>query len=322
MLFANKQNLETELKVSLLSIRERELVLYSNNCRNIAECTAILSGFALVTLTYERQTTFSGFSPISKGAYELINYLAIILNSAAMFGATTCAMLGPGLALRGADGAMDQAVEGLALEFRTTFILFFFGIVSYFCCFTVFLSMDFINGDMYDLVLHLLLIVRAPHQTQPRVARPGTCTPPFAHSLSSLSRLQATFLFFLRSTFNACKRIYKKFRLPPEMTVSGAFDPDGRTRAHVTPEAAELDRLCERKRWWQWPRRQYLYFAVFMNEFVGISHAMFEERYMMNQVAPGTSRRPNNLVLHRILSYLEQPQARHRVVPSRIPHEW
>ena len=126
----------------------------------------------------------------------------------------------------------------------------------------------------------------------------------------SLSRLQATFLFFLRSTFNACKRIYKKFRLPPEMTVSGAFDPDGRTRAHVTPEAAELDRLCERKRWWQWPRRQYLYFAVFMNEFVGISHAMFEERYMMNQVAPGTSRRPNNLVLHRILSYLEQPQAR------------
>ena len=184
MLFANKQNLETELKVSLLSIRERELVLYSNNCRNIAECTAILSGFALVTHTYERQTTFSGFSPISKGAYELINYLAIILNSAAMFGATTCAMLGPGLALRGADGAMDQAVEGLALEFRTTFILFFFGIVSYFCCFTVFLSMDFINGDMYDLVLHLLLIVRAPHQTQPRVARPGTCTPPFAHSLS------------------------------------------------------------------------------------------------------------------------------------------
>ena len=105
--------------------------------------------------------------------------------------------------------------------------------------------------------------------------------------------MQATFLFFLRSTFNACKRIYKKFRLPPEMTVSGAFDPDGRTRAHVTPEAAELDRLCERKRWWQWPRRQYLYFAVFMNEFVGISHAMFEERYMMNQVAPGTSRRPN-----------------------------
>ena len=161
----------------------------------------------------------------------------------------------------------------------------------------------------------------------------------------SLARAQATFLFFLRSTFNACKRIYKKFRLPPEMTVSGAFDPDGRTRARVTPEAAELDRLCERKRWWQWPRRQYLYFAVFMNEFVGISHAMFEERYMMHQVdhptprrpspltpqpqpgepwpatspwtrrtrhqvAPGASRRPNNLVLHRILSYLEQPQAR------------
>ena len=192
MLFANKQNLETELKVSLLSIRERELVLYSNNCRNIAECTAILSGFALVTLTYERQTTFSGFSPISKGAYELINYLAIILNSAAMFGATTCAMLGPGLALRGADGAMDQAVEGLALEFRTTFILFFFGIVSYFCCFTVFLSMDFINGDMYDLVLHLLLIVSAPHQPNQewrgRHVHASVCSRPAARCGLSRSR--------------------------------------------------------------------------------------------------------------------------------------
>ena len=37
--------------------------------------------------------------------------------------------------------------------------------------------------------------------------------------------------------------------------------------------------------------RNPLYFAVFMNEFVGISHAMFEERYMMNRVAPGTSER-------------------------------
>ena len=31
------------------------------------------------------------------------------------------------------------------------------------------------------------------------------------------------FFFFLRSTLKACKRIYKKFRLPAEVAVSGAF---------------------------------------------------------------------------------------------------
>ena len=278
MLFANKQNLETELKVSLLSIRERELTLYSSNCRNIAGCTALLTGFSLTSLMYEKPGDFSEYSAAAKGAFELMNYLSVLFNTAAMFGATVCAMLGPGLALRGADGAMDQAVEGLALEFRTTFILFFCGVTTYFLCFSAFLTMDYRVGDVWDVLLHVVLI--------------------------------ATFLYFLRSTVKACKRIYKKFRLPPEVAVSGAFDPDGRNRRHASPEAIELQRLCDDKHWWQWPRRQYLYLAVFMNEFVGVSSQLFEERYAMSAPSAADSRRPNNMVLHRIISYLEQPQQR------------
>ena len=282
MLFANKQNLETELKVSLLGIRERELTLYTNNIRGIAGTTALLTGFSLTSLMYEKPGDFQSFSPVAKGTFELINYLSVMFNTAAMFGATVCAMLGPGLALRGADGAMDQAVEGLAVEFRTTFILFFCGVTTYFLCFSAFLTMDYTVGDAWDVMLHVMLI--------------------------------GTFLLFLRSTVKASKRIYKKFRLPPEAAVSGAFDPDGALTRRIAPEVAELERLCARKRWWQWPRRQYLYLAVFMDDFVGVSHQLFEERYAMS--APNergsAARRPNNMMLHRIISYLEMPQQRGR----------
>ena len=53
MLFADKQALETELKVSLLEIRERELDLYTQNCRNIGAQSALLAGFAYLALTYQ-----------------------------------------------------------------------------------------------------------------------------------------------------------------------------------------------------------------------------------------------------------------------------
>ena len=75
MLFADKQALETELKVSntrrslspqgrlksasvrsqvsLLAIRERELDLYTDNCRNIGAQSALLAGFAFTALTYQ-----------------------------------------------------------------------------------------------------------------------------------------------------------------------------------------------------------------------------------------------------------------------------
>ena len=233
MLFANKQALETELKVSLLQIRERELVLYAENCRNIGNISCMLAGFAYVTLTYERSDTFqTGAVSGGRYIYEFLAFFGMFSNMASMFGATACSMLGPGLALRGSDGAMDQAVEGLALEYRTIFMLFLTGVISFYACFSVFLILDYEEGS-FDAFLHVLLVL--------------------------------CFLVFLRSTVRACKRIYKKFRLPPEHAVAGSFDPDG-VQATVSWENKELDRLRLPKRWYQWPYRQYLYANVFMNE--------------------------------------------------------
>ena len=277
MLFADKQALETELKVSLLEIRERELNLYASNCRNIASITCMLAGFAYVTLTFEQgnSETFEGASARGKWLYELVAYSSLILNSVSMFGSTVCSMLGPGLALRGQDGAMDQAVEGLALEYRTIFMLFLTGILSFYLCFSIFLMLD-TTSDWLDWMLHVALILG--------------------------------FLFFLRSTLVACKRIYKKFRLPPQHAIAGSFDPDNLV-PHRSRAAQRLEHLQRNRSHWNWLRRQYLYAIVFMNEFVGISPELFEERYQVHLKNSSRSRRPNNSTLHRIIRYLERPDA-------------
>ena len=46
MLYADKQALETDLKVSLLAIRDRELNFYVQNLRSIATQAGVMSGFA------------------------------------------------------------------------------------------------------------------------------------------------------------------------------------------------------------------------------------------------------------------------------------
>ena len=50
MLWADKRALETNLKLSLLQIRERELNFYTNNCLAISTQSALLAGFAYAAL--------------------------------------------------------------------------------------------------------------------------------------------------------------------------------------------------------------------------------------------------------------------------------
>ena len=194
--------------MSLLAIRERELDLYTENCRNIGAQAALLAGFAYSALTFEiadvdgvctadlalkqncdvtsvshskikgnmarlahaltlstdewdRSRLIACLTPqratVTAGMYQLVCFCSMMLNFAAAFGSTFASMLGPGLALRGQDGAMDQAVEGLALEYRTTFILFLSGILSYFLCFLLFFSVDYDPKHGWtDLFIHIV----------------------------------------------------------------------------------------------------------------------------------------------------------------------
>ena len=51
MLYADKRALQTNLKVNLLAIRERELVFYTNNSLAIGTQAAMFAGFAFAGLT-------------------------------------------------------------------------------------------------------------------------------------------------------------------------------------------------------------------------------------------------------------------------------
>ena len=137
MLWADKRALETNLKLSLLQIRERELIFYTNNCLSISTQSALLAGFAYAALmpgvSLEDAHLGHGAlkdSKIIKMLYLICSISALGLQLIAVVSTTLLSMLGPGLALRGPDGSMHTAVDGMVDEYRTAFYTFLFGMLA------------------------------------------------------------------------------------------------------------------------------------------------------------------------------------------------
>eukprot|EP00967_Tisochrysis_lutea_P102956 scaffold155241_cov28-Tisochrysis_lutea.AAC.3 len=127
MLYADKRALETNLQVSLLKIREKELQFYTQNCIAIGTQAALLSGFAYNGIIQVDIPTDQ--SDWLKTLYLCVTTAAMGFELIAVLNSTLCSMLGPGLALRGPDGSMHRAVDGLMLEYRLTFLFFTAGLV-------------------------------------------------------------------------------------------------------------------------------------------------------------------------------------------------
>uniref|UniRef100_A0A6T9HAG4 Uncharacterized protein n=1 Tax=Haptolina ericina TaxID=156174 RepID=A0A6T9HAG4_9EUKA len=194
------------------------------------------------------------------------------LNVAALFASVTCCMFGPGLALRGPDGSMDQAVEGLALEYRLALLIFIVGLIFFYLSASFFVWMEDI-----ELLESLLLL--------------------------------SLLFYFGWSTVVACKRIYKKFRLTAEMAVAGSFGADGTPfmKQEKSADLAELERLIACRRLHQWPRRQYLYLRVFWDEFLGIATSVQERRFEASRIRGESTEKRYNYKIHNILRHLELP---------------
>ena len=129
MLFADKNALRTQLKVNMLRIRERELNYYTNNCLAISTSSALLAGFAWYGLT---EVPFdSNADATVQTLYLVVTTLIMGLELLTVVNATLCAILGPGLALRGPDGSMHNAVEGMMTHYRFTLACFTFGLVCF-----------------------------------------------------------------------------------------------------------------------------------------------------------------------------------------------
>lgn len=129
MLYADKRALETNLQVSLLKIREKELQFYTQNCIAIGTQAALLSGFAYNGII--QVDIPSDASDWLKTCYLCVTTMAMGFELIAVLNSTLCSMLGPGLALRGPDGSMHRAVDGLMLEYRLTFLFFVMGLLAF-----------------------------------------------------------------------------------------------------------------------------------------------------------------------------------------------
>ena len=118
MLYADKAALENRTKVKLLSIRERELALYTNNCRTVGTVSALMAGIAYSALIYTKMAYFQE-SPLFQQFFYICGLVMVMcLSLRNVFGTTMLTMLGPGKALRGPDGSMHSAVDGMLDSFE------------------------------------------------------------------------------------------------------------------------------------------------------------------------------------------------------------
>lgn len=125
MLFADKQQLQYQLEVDLLALRQKELDHFTTCCLTLASPAALIAGFA-----------YSGIAEVSipedvhwatEGLYYVMTVLAMLFQVAATVRASLVALMGPALALRGKAGSMHRSVEAMEPCFRGAWRLFLAG---------------------------------------------------------------------------------------------------------------------------------------------------------------------------------------------------
>ena len=256
MLYADKRALETNLKVNLLAIREKELNYYvrsrkilkltpldkiasarpysagssrllfsqSQNCLAIGTQAALLAGFAYSGLTQVAIPLDSEY--VLKLLYLLVTTTAMCLELIAVMNTTLLSMMGPGLALRGPDGSMHPAVDGMIEEYQYAYLNFVLGLIAF----------------HFSAALFGWLMFNCAPRTMQRSLTPSLATFPISRLLSDpcpsshTSPFARVFASGVVSTFvSGCvlgslyllvryaSRVYTRFRLPSTDVVTGKF---------------------------------------------------------------------------------------------------
>ena len=135
MLFAAKAALENNTRQRMLEIRYRELDYYTGCARNLGNQAALVSGMAYSGIRYhyllERQTSYKLTDEDSLEEVVFITLLALTLGFSlqTVFVAMLVSMLGPSLALRGPDGSLHEAVQGMQQWNSVTLAMFMLSLV-------------------------------------------------------------------------------------------------------------------------------------------------------------------------------------------------
>ena len=133
-----QNDLQTQLKLSLVQIEERELIYFTENSYNIGTQAALLSGFAFAALM-QAATVVADYNNdkfdadtvhgnIIQASWAGVTVLAMLFEIMALVKATQLAITGPGLALRGPEGSMTRAISVMRIEYRAIGQLFYIGL--------------------------------------------------------------------------------------------------------------------------------------------------------------------------------------------------
>ena len=133
MLQAKKEALENSIRQRLVAVRERELHYYFDNARIMGTTSAVLSGLSYSGIRYHyllvRNSDWDDTYELAQHSIEEMVFLAMLtitmgLNLQLLFICMLVALLGPQLALRGPDGSLHDAVEGMH-SWNTVIMAFF-----------------------------------------------------------------------------------------------------------------------------------------------------------------------------------------------------
>jgi len=128
MLAADKLLLQSNLKQRAIQLREKELNLFNENFNAVGTQAAVLAGFSMTSFA-EIDLPHNAFY-MQKACLHIFVTIAICANLMCTASTTFVSVWGSGKALRGRDGSMDQAVDGMAAERTFIFTCFGVGLVT------------------------------------------------------------------------------------------------------------------------------------------------------------------------------------------------
>ena len=131
MLAADKLLLQSNVKQRSIQLREKELRLFNTNFSAVGTQAAIMAGF---TLTSFVEIDLPPNKPTAKTMLHTFVTLSICSNFICVAMVTFVSVWGTGKALRGRDGAMDVAVNGMNSERTLIFSCFAMGVLATLGC--------------------------------------------------------------------------------------------------------------------------------------------------------------------------------------------
>mmetsp|Transcript_20448 Transcript_20448/g.57872 ORF Transcript_20448/g.57872 Transcript_20448/m.57872 type:complete len:232 (+) Transcript_20448:103-798(+) len=128
MLAADKLLLTSTIRKNATELKGKELELHKTNFDAVGTQAAVLAGFA-VTALVEFHVPASA-NAVLTGLFYIFSVVTLVANLRCVSMTTCITVMGTGLALRGPDGSMVKAVEGMYTQRLSVFTCFGIGITS------------------------------------------------------------------------------------------------------------------------------------------------------------------------------------------------